>query len=144
MLFLVEGTFSLEKWKSKWLTVINMCFQKLCKIRFYITKHVKWCSISNRDHCGITSVIFNTFREQKYWWKVWLVRGSPSEWAGLYRSLNWESNVRSSVRGTIGPILDLGFEALLSETEHRVRGRGHTNYDIQIIVVILKVTTRFF
>ena len=23
-------------------------------------------------------------------------------------------------------------------------GRGHTNYDIQIIVVILKVTTRFF
>ena len=23
-------------------------------------------------------------------------------------------------------------------------GRGHTNYDIQFIVVILKVTTRFF
>ena len=23
-------------------------------------------------------------------------------------------------------------------------GRGHTNYDIQIIVVILKVATRFF
>ena len=27
---------------------------------------------------------------------------------------------------------------------HTVLGRGHTNYDIQIIVVILKVTTRFF
>ena len=25
-----------------------------------------------------------------------------------------------------------------------IKGRGHTNYDIQIIVVILKVTTRFF
>ena len=25
-----------------------------------------------------------------------------------------------------------------------IKGRGHTNYDIQIIVVILKATTRFF
>ena len=25
-----------------------------------------------------------------------------------------------------------------------ILGRGHTNYDIQIIVVLLKVTTRFF
>ena len=29
-------------------------------------------------------------------------------------------------------------------TYWHVLGRGHTNYDIQIIVVILKVTTRFF
>ena len=38
--FLLEGTFSLEKmkWKSKWPTVLNMCFQKLWKMRFYITK----------------------------------------------------------------------------------------------------------
>ena len=32
--FLLEGTFSLEKWKSKWLTIRNMCFQKLQKILF--------------------------------------------------------------------------------------------------------------
>ena len=37
--FLLEGTFSLEKWKSKWPTVRNMCFQKLWKILFFITKH---------------------------------------------------------------------------------------------------------
>ena len=28
--------------------------------------------------------------------------------------------------------------------KHQNLGRDHTNYDIQIIVVILKVTTRFF
>ena len=39
---------------------------------------------------------------------------------------------------------------LLTENNHvdslwsEKLGRGHTNYDIQIIVVILKVTTRFF
>ena len=98
VILLLEGTFTLEKSKSKWPTVINMCLQKLWKITFYITKHVKWCSISNRDHCGITSVIFNIFREHKYWWEVWLVRGSPSEaWRSWSVPLNWESNVRSGV-----------------------------------------------
>ena len=37
--FFLEGTFSLEKWKSKWPTVRNMCFQKLWKILFFKTKH---------------------------------------------------------------------------------------------------------
>ena len=39
VIFLLEGNFSLEKWKSKWPTVRNMCFQKLWKILFFITKH---------------------------------------------------------------------------------------------------------
>ena len=41
---------------------------KLFKMQFYITKHFKWCSTSNRDHCGNIKVIFNIFWEQKYWW----------------------------------------------------------------------------
>ena len=32
-----------EKWKSKWPSALNMCFQKLWKMRFYLTKHFKWC-----------------------------------------------------------------------------------------------------
>ena len=31
LFFCWPGTFSLEKWKSKWPTVVNMCFQKLWK-----------------------------------------------------------------------------------------------------------------
>ena len=40
VIFLLEGTFSLEKWKSKWPTIRNMCFQKLWKILFFKTKHI--------------------------------------------------------------------------------------------------------
>ena len=36
----------------------------------------------------------------------------------------------------------LGFICI--EGRDKELGRGHTNYDIQFIVVILKVTTRFF
>ena len=57
-----------------------MCFQKLFKMQFCITKHVRWCSTSNRDNCGNIKVILNIFWEQKYWWHVWLLRGSVSQW----------------------------------------------------------------
>ena len=70
--FLLEGTFSLEN-ENQNGRPSETCFQKMWKMRFYITKHFKCCSMGNRDHCGNTSVIFNIFWEQKlYWWHVWL------------------------------------------------------------------------
>ena len=46
-------------------------------------------------------------------------------------------------------IMPLMHETILRSFYHdsgwvQIYGRGHTNYDIQIMVVILKVTTRFF
>ena len=47
-----------------------------CEKWGYITKHFKWCSISNRDHFGINllSVIFNFFGGYsigQFWAKFW-------------------------------------------------------------------------
>ena len=48
-----------------------------CEKWGYITKHFKWCSISNRDHFGITllSVILNFFwggtQSAQFWAKFW-------------------------------------------------------------------------
>ena len=128
--FLLQGTFSLEKWKSKWPTVRNMCLQKLWKMQLYLTKHAKWCSIGNRNHCGITSVILNIFREQKYWWQVWLLRGRLGQCSVMYL---W--TVRANVRSQV--LLDLGIESgttwstqwlifqsfIFKRTHHRNRGK---------------------
>ena len=77
--FLLEGTFSLEKLKSKWPTILNMCFQKLWKMQFYITKNFKWCSIGNRDHCGITSEFLNFMSRISL-----LLHGNVSLWNIMY------------------------------------------------------------
>ena len=60
LFFLLEGTFSLEKWKSKWPTVRNMCFQKLWKIlrfqnkmllvMFYRHNKTFWYQFCNFKH----------------------------------------------------------------------------------------------
>ena len=75
-----------------------MCFQKLWKMQFYITKHFKSCSTctSNRDHCDNISVILNIFWEQKYWWQVWFLRGSVSQWPVVYLWTG-RANIRSEV-----------------------------------------------
>ena len=83
------------------MATIKTCFQKLLKMQSYITKHFKWCSVGNRDHCGNISVIFNIFWEQKYWWQVWLLRGTVSQWPVMYLWTG-RANVRSGV------LLDLG------------------------------------
>ena len=84
-----------------------MCFQKLWKMQFYITKHFKRCSTSNRDHCGNISVIFNIFWEQKYWWQVWFLRGSVSQWPVVYLWTG-RANVRSELLLDLHWLMDSG------------------------------------
>ena len=67
-------------------------------MRFSITKHFKSCSIS-RGYCGITLVTLNIFWVQKYWWQVWLNRGTGSDGAVMYLC-SWESSEWSEYHWT--------------------------------------------
>ena len=77
-------------------TVKTCAFKSCLKCSFTSQKHVRWCSTSNRDNCGNIKVIFNIFWEQKYWWHVWLLRGSVSQWPVVY-FWTGRANVRSEV-----------------------------------------------
>ena len=84
-----------RKMKIKMASIRNICFQKLWKMRFYITKHCicKWCSVSNRDH----SSLWCHFSNFEFFLRAEIMMTSLTclwqcKWMSWCVPLNWESS----------------------------------------------------